>query len=107
MKRTRSSIERKAALGAGALALVLLLAGCPRPPSLGPGEADFGNAVRHNIEAQLANPDAAPQQGSAPYDGERAARGVVRYKTDQVKEPRSMRTTPILGTSGGGQGGGQ
>lgn len=94
-------MKRQTITGICAIGLILLLGGCTRPPSLGPGEADFGNAVRHNIEAQVVNPEPMPEDGSAPYDGHRAARGINRYQTDDIKQPRSLRTTNILKSSGG------
>lgn len=66
----------------------------------------FGMAVRHNVEAQVVDPDPKPQAGPIPMDGSRAAIAMQRYQTDRVKQPRSLRTTEISIFSGPGNGGG-
>lgn len=100
-QRTRQDMNRHAIIAVAGLATGLLLAACDRPPSLGPGEADFGNAVRHNMAAQAVNPAPMPESGNAPYDGSRAQRGIQRYKADEVKQPRELRTSPVGQATGG------
>ena len=100
------SIQRTNLASAACIAgVALLLAACEHPPSLGPGEADFGNAVNHNIQAHVVNPTPTPEAGSAPYDGKRADRNLKRYQVDNVKKPSKL-TTSSANTGGGGGGGG-
>lgn len=48
---------------------------------------DFGVALRTDLAAQIANPD-APDPGPAPAsDGVRAALAQTRYQTNQVVKP--------------------
>lgn len=91
-------------LGAGA---VSVLGACEHPPSLGPGEADFGNAVRHNIQAQVVNPTPTPEVGNAAFDGRRAARNIERYAADKVKKPSKLQTSDVKTSDGAGGGGNQ
>jgi hypothetical protein len=72
------------------LAGALALAGCQLPP--GPHAPDFGDAVRHNMEAQMVDPDAGTTQAEAPeMDGRRAVGAVGRYRTGTVIPPRELR----------------
>jgi type IV pilus biogenesis protein CpaD/CtpE len=88
------------------LLLAAWLAGCQEA-----GETywskDFGNAVRHNMAVQAANPDPAPpaSQGTG-LEGNRAALAYGRYLRDRVEPPRDIRTTTTVGGGGGGGGGG-
>lgn len=64
----------------------LLLLACAEAPKPDVAPEGFGVAVRHNIEAQIANPDRQVETlGPAP--GERRAIGAARYQTDQVEAP--------------------
>ncbi len=68
---------------------------------------DFGEAVRENQAAQIANPDAhyagAPAPGS---NGMRANSAQERYVRGKVTPPPATATTEIAGTAGGGATGG-
>ena len=82
----------------------VVVAGCNQvyPPT---SEATFGDAVRHNMTMQVVNPEPLPQTAAtAPFDGDRAALMMLRYKSDQVEEPAELRTTTV---GGGGEGGGE
>lgn len=69
----------------------LLLAACAEPPTPESVPDDFGLAVRHNIEAQIAAPDREVEElGAAP--GARRALTVERYQTDQVDPPIEIYT---------------
>jgi type IV pilus biogenesis protein CpaD/CtpE len=49
--------------------------------------ADFGNAVNHNIAAQVDNPMPNERVGAGPQDGERLERAIERYRTNKVYPP--------------------
>jgi len=69
--------------------------------------SDFGRAVREDMAAQIADPDAAYKGPPPPSSGERAALAQTRYKADKVTQPVSTSTTvSVTGGSGGGGGGG-
>jgi len=69
--------------------------------------SDFGRAVREDVAAQIADPDAAYKGPPPPSSGERAALAQTRYKADKVTQPVSTSTTvSVTGGSGGGGGGG-
>ncbi|ANI78854.1 MULTISPECIES: hypothetical protein [Sphingobium] len=76
------------------------LAGCTT------NDPTFGGAVRSNYAQQVINPDPR-YEGTLVEGGEgtRSAAAVERYRTDKVKEPKSIRTTSGSGGSGGGSGG--
>lgn len=61
-----------------------------------------GEAVQHNIAAQLVNPDPSGTQ-TQTMSGERAQIAQERYAKDQVKQPPN---TMMSGGMGGGYGGG-
>jgi hypothetical protein len=63
--------------------------------------------VRHNIEAQVVNPNPKPEAGPIPMDGNRAGLALNRYQADRVKQPRSLNTSTISIIGGGGGSGGQ
>jgi hypothetical protein len=62
------------------------LAACVAPPQH--LSADFGNAVNHNIAAQVDNPMPNERIGAGPQDGERLERAIERYRTNKVYQPR-------------------
>lgn len=84
----------------GFATLALLLNACvtpdaPRPLNLAD---NFGNAVRHNIAAQVINPDAAGPDESDRIDGQSAERALESHRTRSIEsEPGSL----IIGAGGG------
>jgi hypothetical protein len=79
-----------------ALVFATVMAGCSDRLALNQEPSTFGNAVRHNIEAQTVNPMPQPAAGPIPMDGSRAAGAMERYQTDHVKQPRSLQTTTVI-----------
>jgi hypothetical protein len=83
-----------ALLAAGALA------GCESQFRISP---DYGVALRQDVAAQTADPDAKytgdPQPGA---NAERAQLAQQHYVTDKVVQPTSMGTGSVGGGSGGG-----
>ena len=66
---------------------------------------DFGVAVRQDVAAQIADPDAQYAGVPAPAsDGTRAGLALTRYKTGKVIQPVSTSTSQV--STGGGSGGG-
>jgi type IV pilus biogenesis protein CpaD/CtpE len=65
---------------------------------------DFGVAVRQDVAAQIADPDAQYRGNPAPAsDGERAALATSRYGHDDVTPPAAASTqTSVGGGSSGG-----
>jgi type IV pilus biogenesis protein CpaD/CtpE len=55
--------------------------------------SDAGQAVRHNIAAQLVNPGAPGGNGTFVTDGERAYRALDRYRKGSVIPPTSASPT--------------
>ena len=85
----------------GAMLLMPVLAGCTA------NDPTFGGAVRSNYVMQVINPD--PKYEGALVeggDGSHSAAAVERYRTDKVKEPKSIRTTQGSGGGSGSGGGG-
>jgi hypothetical protein len=78
------------------------LGGCYSQTRLSP---DYGVAVRQDVTAQIADPDArytgVPQPGSA---AERVSLAQRRYASDRVIQPASTSTSSVSG--GGGENGG-
>lgn len=73
------------------ISILLFLAACAEPPKPDVAPANFGIAVRHNMEAQIVNPNgAATALGPAP--GERRALAAARYQTDRVEPPVEVYT---------------
>ena len=72
----------------------LLLGACQQlyPPT---AAETFGEAVRRNVEVQLANPTAPVEAGPQTFDGDRAALAIGRYKADEVEEPEELGTTEV------------
>ena len=84
-----------------ALAALPLLGGCIHQSILEePGDAAWGEANRQTMMAQVIDPDPVYEEPMVT-SGEHAADAVERYRTDQVKEPDSIRTTNA-GVSGPG-----
>lgn len=84
-------------LALGLLAMPALAACTPNDPTL-------GGAVRSNYAMQVINPDPSYERTLVEGgEGARSAAAVERYRTDKVKEPKSIRTTK---GSGGGSGAG-
>jgi len=73
------------------LSLALLMSACgpfERKKSLNP---TFGNAVRHNMQVQIVNPDAGTQPaGPTEMNGARAASAYGRYATGTTKAPEAQ-----------------
>lgn len=84
---------------AGAIALILALAGCettyPGPPA-----SKFGDANRMTNMAQVVDP--APQYDTLnpPTSGEHAGKAAERYRQGAVKQPEAQ----SAGSSGSGSG---
>lgn len=68
-------------------------------------EDGYGNSLKHNMAAQVANP-APSYEGPALSPGTRGAVAMERYNTDKVEKPAIQRTTTIGSSSGGGGGDG-
>ena len=104
MKRVTTAMNRNAMIAFAAAGMTLALSACT-PPSMGPGEEAFGNAVRHHIALPTVNPEPAPEVGPPPYDGRRAAIAYGRYRTDKVKKPSTLQTSKFsIVETGGGSG---
>lgn len=73
--------------------LALLASGCTTPS--GQPDASFGEAVKRNIAAQIANPNAPVGDPKIATDGRRAAVAQQHYQTDTVKEPETVKTSEI------------
>jgi hypothetical protein len=62
---------------------------------------DYGRAVRQDLAAQVADPDARYTGDPTPAsDGKRTASAQTRYETGTVRTPASTSTSSV---SGGGQ----
>ena len=72
---------------------VATLSACDHQPKLGPGEAEFGNAVRQNLAAQVAYPEPRDIDEPIAFSGERAGMAMDLYRSDKVKVPTKLRTT--------------
>ena len=67
---------------------------------------DFGESVRQDVAAQIANPDAHYAGTPAPAsNGKRVDSGVERYVRGKVAAPPSTETSSVGGAGGGGGGG--
>ncbi len=85
----------KTMLAAAVAAMALGLAACAETqPSIA---SDFGVAVRQDLAAQIADPDA--HYGKTDSDGAKAALAQERYRADKVTPPSA------IGTSKSGSGG--
>ena len=68
---------------------------------------DYGEAVRQDAAAQIADPDAHYAGTPAPgSNGQRVELAQKRYVTGKVLRPPAAGTTATLNTGGGGGGGG-
>lgn len=68
-------------------AAAALAAGCT------PTDATLGNAVRSTMAAQVVNPEPVYDDPIPTTDAAKAAAAVDRYRSDQVKQPDTIRTT--------------
>ncbi|WP_227340078.1 hypothetical protein [Sphingopyxis sp. P8] len=68
-------------------AAAALAAGCT------PTDATLGNAVRSTMAAQVVNPEPVYDDPVPTTDAAKAAAAVDRYRSDQVKQPDTIRTT--------------
>lgn len=74
-----------------AASTLLSLAGCVQ--AQGHMQPDFGQALRQDFAAQVADPDAAYARKTLPANsGARAALAQQRYVKDQVLQPSSQGT---------------
>jgi type IV pilus biogenesis protein CpaD/CtpE len=74
-----------------------------------PLDRDYGRALKQNLNAQIADPDARYARVTPPAaDGIRTQGAQTRYQMGEVTEPTNTSTTTIRsgGNSGGGSGGG-
>jgi type IV pilus biogenesis protein CpaD/CtpE len=85
-----------------ALPCFLLLQACATDIDRDP---HFGDAVRNNINAQIANPN-APSGAPMTAEGQRAAVAQGRYVTDRVKTPVGIDTKDNSGGGSSGSSGG-
>src|SRR5689334_13564935 len=68
---------------------------------------DFGRAVREDLQAQIADPDARSAGDPAPAsDGRRSALAQTRYQRNLVIQPMSSSVTGTMSMQGGGVGAG-
>jgi type IV pilus biogenesis protein CpaD/CtpE len=85
-------------LASMAALLALALAGCSTSPRV---EEHFGEAVRANLSAQVANPKAAPNLNpAAGIDGQAARATQERYERS-FAQPEKAADTSLLATMGG------
>jgi hypothetical protein len=91
---------RSAAFAAALLGAATLLSACETQLRDAP---DFGEAVRQDVAAQIADPDAryagAPAPGS---NGARAAAAQDRYAHGKVTPPPVMTTSQVGGSAASG-----
>ena len=76
-----------------AAALLALLAGCESTSKI---EADFGNAYRNMVAAQIHNPEAARNPPADPpltMDGQRASDVMDKYRSGEI--PKSAAQRPL------------
>ena len=82
-----------------ALLGALALGGCAQTYSAKMGDidpADFGEANRQTYAAMIIDPD--PQYDEPlPTSAEHAAQAIERYRSDEVKQPESIRSTEAVG----------
>ena len=85
----RTTAQRWILLG-GAVGLLMAVTGCATEP-LSPS---FGVALRQDLVAQIADPDA--RYGAAPdADGARTALAQDRYRTGKVIEPSGLGASTV------------
>jgi hypothetical protein len=103
----RSEVKLNVAVASAVAGLGLLVSGCADTKAMQADMRDadgLGHAVREDLEAQIANPDAAWTGAVPAANGARAAAAQEHYITDTVKAPVSGSTTSGV-ASGGGSGG--
>jgi len=83
-----------------------LLCGCASDVPVGLPQSEFGEAVQHNVAAQIVNPMAPEDRGPLTFDGQRAALQQGRYLSDKVEKPVESSTNSAFQSSGGNGGGG-
>lgn len=84
------NIDRKAFL---AVAAVPLLAGCTQSLMTGDEKvADFGEANRQTMLAQVIDPEPEYDTAIAATSAEHAADAIERYANDAVKQPENIST---------------
>jgi hypothetical protein len=67
---------------------------------------DYGRAVRQDVAAQIADPDARYVGDPAPgSDGKRTSLAQTKYETNTVTPPASTSTSAVSVGGGGGGGG--
>ena len=64
----------------------------------------FGDAVRNNVRAMIANP-AAPSGEPIKAEGQKTAGAQQRYEQDKVKKPEDVSTKSGSGSNGNSSGG--
>ncbi len=92
----RHSVASRRSLGL-LPAAVLLAAGCTHSDPVRV-EEDFGNSVRHMIDAQIYNPEAAEHpiiDPPRPLDGPKGEAVLDAYRAD-VPKPQGARQPPAL-----------
>jgi type IV pilus biogenesis protein CpaD/CtpE len=72
----------------------LLLAACDTTPANTP-RAEFGEAVRNNMAAQIVDPQPPEDMELLPSDGVRRALMIERYQADEVEAPALPVTTTL------------
>lgn len=86
--------------GLGLLAAALALAGCAQPKL----SQDFGYALKQNVAAQVADPDARYSGTPAPgTDSARVALAQERYQTGKVIRPESIGANDAVKGGNGGE----
>ena len=88
-----------------AVAVVALLAGCSgQLKEAGGGDPFLGEAVKYNAAVQTINPDPVYTADMAkPGDnGDKGAAAVERYRTDQVKDAKPVKTNESGSEAGAG-----
>jgi type IV pilus biogenesis protein CpaD/CtpE len=77
--------------------LALALAGCSTAPRV---DEHFGEAVRANLSAQVAHPQAAPNLNPAAGIDGRAARGAQERYERSFAQPEKTEDTSLIATMG-------
>jgi len=70
-----------------------------------PNDVTLGGALKHDLAMQTIDPD--PVYTGSEIEGgsgDHGAAAVERYRTDAVKEPKSVKTTQSIGGGSGGGG---
>jgi hypothetical protein len=87
------------------IALAAGLSGCAMNDK--PLDRDYSRALKQNLNAQIADPDARYARVTPPAaDGTRTQGAQTRYQTGEVTETVNTSTTTIRSGSSGGSGGG-